>query len=141
LITSVVEILVSKVCAMSEKTFDVIAHLRGVLGMIVGAVAGYFVFVWLVDQGFYALVLPGATLGLGCGYASRIRSPWLAAIGGVGAALLLIFCEWKVFPFVADGSLSYFVAHLHQLRGLTLIFLLLGILAGAWFSLGRPKIG
>lgn len=109
--------------------------------MIVGGVAGYFVFVWLVSQGFYALVLPGAMLGLACGYASKIRSPWLAAVGGVGATLLLIFCEWKTFPFVADDSFSYFVVHLHQLRGLTLIFLLLGILAGAWFSLGRPKVG
>ena len=125
---------------MSEQTFDAVAHLRGILGMVVGAVAGYFVFVWLVGQGFYALVLPGAMLGLGCGYASQIRSPWLAAIGGVAAALLLIYCEWKIFPFVADESFTYFVTHLYQLRGLTLIFLLLGILAGAWFSLGRPKV-
>ncbi len=127
---------------MSDKSdFNAVALLRGILGMAVGAVAGYFVFEWLVEQGFYALVVPGAMLGLGCGYASGIRSPWLAVVGGISAATLLIFCEWKSFPFVADDSFGYFITHLHQLRGLTLIFILLGVIAGAWFSLGRPKTG
>jgi hypothetical protein len=124
---------------MNEKQFDAVAHLRGVLGLIVGAVAGYFVFHWLVGQGFYALALPGAMMGLACGYASRIRSPLLAVLCGLTAAVLLVVFEWKELPFIADRSLAYFLAHLHQLKSFTLIMLALGIVFASWFGLGRAK--
>lgn len=123
---------------MEEKKFDIVAHVRGLLGMVVGGVAGFFLFQWLVRQGFYGLAIPGAVMGLACGYLSRVHSPVLAAACGIGATLLLPFAEWKLFPFVADDSFGYFLTHLHQLKPLTLIMLALGIVFAAWFGLGRP---
>jgi hypothetical protein len=124
---------------MEEKNFDALAHVRGLLGMVVGGVAGFFVFRWLVSQGFYALALPGAMMGMACGYASRIRSPALAIACGISGAVVTVFAEWNAMPFVADESLAYFLTHMHQLKGLTLIMLALGIVFAAWFGLGRPN--
>ena len=124
---------------MDDKKFDFVAHIRGVMGLAVGAVAGYYAFLWLVSQGFYALAIPGAMMGIACGYSSRIYSRVLAVACGASAASLLVFAEWKAFPFVADDSFVYFVAHLYQLKGVTLIMLVLGIVFAAWFGLGRPK--
>jgi uncharacterized membrane protein (Fun14 family) len=122
---------------MEEKKFDVVAHVRGVLGLTIGGVAGFFLFQWLVSQGFYALAIPGALMGLACGYASRIYSIVLAIVCGVSAAGLLVFIEWKVFW--ANNSFVFFLTHLHELSGLRLVMLALGIVFAAWFGLGRPN--
>jgi len=124
---------------MEEKKFDTIAHIRGVFGLVVGGVAGYFLFQWLVGQGFYGLAILGAVMGWACSYASRIYSPLLAVAGGISAAILSVFAEWKAYPFIADDSFSYFVSHLYQLKVLTLIFIALSTVFAAWFGLGRPN--
>ncbi len=124
---------------MEPKSIDVVAIVRGLLGLVVGAVAGYFAFGWLVSQGFYALALPGALMGLAGGYASRVYSPLLGIISGIASVPLLLYCEWSQFPFIADGSFNYFVTHVHQLRAFTWLMLVLGVVFAAWFALGRPK--
>lgn len=124
---------------MEEKQFDVVSHARGLLGLLVGAAAGFFLFQWLVSQGFYGLAIIGAVIGWACSYASRVHSLVLAIACGISAAVLSVFAEWKSFPFVADDSFGYFVTHLYQLKGLTLIFIVLSTVFAAWFGLGRPK--
>ena len=122
---------------MEDKKFEFIAHIRGVLGLVVGGIAGFYLFQWLVSQGYFALAIPGALMGLACGYASRIYSLVLAVTCGVSAAVLLVIVEWKVF--YANNSFVFFLTHLHQLDGVTLVMLALGIVFAAWFGLGRPK--
>lgn len=109
----------------------------GLLGAVAGAGVGYFVFGWLIRQGFYALAIPPALVGLGAGLCVRQRSAALAGICGVAALGLRLFLEWKFFPFTADSSLSYFVAHLHQLRPLTWIMLVIGAAVSYSFALKR----
>lgn len=122
---------------MDEKRFDVVAHVRGLVGLIVGGAAGFFLFQWLVSQGYFALAIPGALMGLGCGYLSRIHSIVLAVACGVSAAVLLTYAEWKVF--YTNYTFARFLTHLHELDGVTLVMLALGIVFAAWFGLGRPK--
>jgi hypothetical protein len=102
-------------------------------GAAAGGAGGYFAFVWLAGQGFYALALPGVLLGVGAGLMTRTRSLALAVTCGALALGLGVFAEWSRFPFVKDGSLVYFVTHLFDLRPLTLIFIALGGLGGVWF--------
>lgn len=106
---------------------------RTLAGASVGGVAGYFAVGWLASQGFYALALPGVLLGLGGGFCSQKPSRVLTILCGLSAAALGLFTEWRHFPFVADKSFGYFLAHLADLRPLTWIMLALGTAAGAWF--------
>ncbi|MEM7311892.1 MAG: hypothetical protein AAF497_01950 [Planctomycetota bacterium] len=111
---------------------------RGLAGAILGGVVGYFAFQFAFQSGFYALALPGALLGLGCGYASRVHSTALGIICSIAALGLGVFCEWKTSPFIADESLSFFLKNVHQLTGVTLIMIVLGGIFGFWFGRGRP---
>ena len=111
---------------------------RGLSGLFLGAVAGHYLFFFMVSQGFYALALPGALVGLGCGIASRIRSPVLAVACGAVALVEGILLEWQFRPFT-DESLSYFVFNLHQTSTVTLAMIGLGVAFASWFGLGRAR--
>ncbi len=111
--------------------------LRGLAGAVAGGIVGYFAFAWLAGQGFYALMLPGALLGLGCATLLRKSSNVAGILCGLAAVPLGVFCEWSAFPFVADGSLAFFVTHLHDLRPMTMIMLALGAVFAFWLGKGR----
>jgi hypothetical protein len=111
----------------------------GILGAMAGGVLGYVAFFWIASQGFYALMLPGGCVGLGGGLMVRDRSPLRAAVCGVFALVLGTFTEWRFAPFLKDGSLTYFLAHLYQLRPITLLMIVVGGAFGYWLALGREK--
>jgi hypothetical protein len=103
---------------------------------IAGGLLGYFAFQWVLSQGFYGLVLPGGLLGLGAGSAKN-RWLWLAIVCGIAALALGLFTEWHFFPFKADASLGYFLLHVYQLQGWTLVMLALGGAIGFWVPFRR----
>ena len=115
--------------------------LRGIAGAVVGGLIGYLLFRWLLTKGFYAMVMPGALLGLGAGLAARGRSQALGVVCAVAALGLTIFAEWSRpgGPFQADASFVYFVTHLHQLDGASvkLVMIALGALCAYWLGQGR----
>ena len=100
--------------------------LRGLAGAAIGGVAGYFAFLWIARQGFYALAVPPAMLGLGAGLCARGRSTPLLIVCGIAGLALGLFTEWRFAPFSADESLTYFLTHLHKLSGVTWIMLAIG---------------
>jgi hypothetical protein len=115
------------------------AWLRGLLGAAAGGVVGYFIFSWLVGQGFYALALPGVLLGVGAAWMGRSRClPFALLCGFVGLGLG-IFSEWAQFPFTQDHGLGYFLAHVFDLRPMSLILIAFGGAAAFWFA-WRGKI-
>jgi hypothetical protein len=105
-------------------------------GAIAGGVLGYFGFWWLVQQGLYGLMLPGALLGLGAGIAKN-RSVILAVLCGLAAVGLGLFAEWSQFPFIKDDSLTYFLLHVHELKPVTLLMILAGGVIAFWVPFGR----
>lgn len=113
---------------------------KGVLGAIAGGVLGFFAFEWLSSVGLYAIVLPGAFVGLGCGMLARNRSIFFAVFCFVIGIVSSLLGEWHTKWFVDDAGndqgLAYFIQHIHQSRGgIALIAVLLnGVIAG-W--LGR----
>ncbi len=104
--------------------------LLGIVGAIIGGCLGYFAFFWIVNQGFYALIVPAALLGLGTGIAARQRIVPLAIICGIAGLILGIVTEWRYAPFKADDGFLFFVTHLHDLKPITLVM----IVIGAFFS-------
>lgn len=101
------------------------------LAAVAGGVVGHFVFLWIARQGFYALALPGALVGIGASLVP-IRSVAVAVICGLLALLVGFLSEWRFAPFIADNSLAYFLAHIHQLRPVTLIMIGIGTIIGFW---------
>ena len=115
-----------------------IAFLRGLLGAILGGAIGYFGFFWLTRFQIYALVLPGAMLGLGFGLAAGRKSYGFGVFCAVAAFFLGCVAEWKRSPFLADESFSFFVTHLNHLdHPAALILLILGVVMAFWFGRGR----
>ena len=104
-----------------------------------GGTIGYFIFGWLFQQGLYALLIPPTLLGYGAGFLARQRS---VPLGGVCAVLGLglgLFTEWKFSPFIANDKLSYFLAHVHELRPMTLIMLLIGTVLAYRAAVGGER--
>jgi len=116
---------------------NILNWLAGIVGAIVGSAVGYFAFFVLARQGFYAMVLPGALLGLGCGFLSGFQSNALGTICGLLAVLLGLFTEWRFAPFTDDGSFAYFSTHAHDLNPVTLVMIAVGGLFAFWFGKGR----
>ena len=111
---------------------------RGVIGAVIGGTIGWLVFGWLLSQGYYALALPGALVGLGFGTLSR-RSMLIGGLFCAAAGFaLMVLCEWSHRPFSDDESLLYFVTHLHQLdKQFTYVLLAVGTIFAFWFGKGR----
>jgi hypothetical protein len=112
-------------------------YLLGTLGGVAGGVFGYFAFAWLLKQGMYAMILPGALIGLGCGWFIGIRSNAMGILCGVAGLALGIFCEWRFQPFIKDDSLAFFVQNLHQLRPGTQLMIAAGAIVAYWCGRGR----
>lgn len=110
---------------------------KAIAGAIGGAVAGAIGFWLMLQLGLYALIIPGAMIGLGCGAQSGAPSIPLAIIAAVMALCLTIFIEWYFFPFNADGSFGYFLRHLNELQPGTKLMAAAGTFAGFWFGRGR----
>lgn len=111
--------------------------LRGLVGAALGGVLGYFIFEWILRQGFYAMALPGAAVGLGFGLLARERSIMhgvICAVLGLGLGLVL---EWRFFPFIKDDSFSFFISHVHQLKPLSQMMIVMGGIFACWFGIGR----
>lgn len=113
-------------------------QLLGLIGAVGGGVVGYFAFVWIWRQGFYAGALPGAMVGIGCGLlaqgGSRVRGI-LCGLAGLGLGIYSDWCQSP--PFKADPGLGYYVVHLYQVELVTLILIGLGGFLSYWFGRGQ----
>jgi len=101
-----------------------------------GGSLGYVAFFWVARQGFYGLVLPGGLVGLAAGI-PRGSSTSVAAACGVLALALGLFTEWRFAPFTIDGSLGYFLTHIHHLQPITLVMIAVGGLLAFWIPSRR----
>jgi hypothetical protein len=119
------------------RSVDPLVIARGLAGGIVGGIAGYFLFRWLYFNGFYGIMVAGAALGLGAGWAARGKSVPLGIICAVAAAALSIYCEWSIGRFKQDPSLFFFITHIHHLPVIKLLMMGLGTACGYWFGQGR----
>lgn len=123
-----------------DATFRIVPLIRGLLGAAVGGTVGYFAFDWMYSQGFYAMILPGAALGIGFGAFARERSTVHGVVSAILGVGLGFFVEWCFFPFRKDGSLTYFITHVHELRSVSLMMIALGGVFAYWFGIGRTPV-
>lgn len=110
------------------------------IGAAAGGAAGFALFSFARQWGFYAIVLPGAMLGIGAGLA-RNRSVVMALVCGLLAIGVGLFTEWNYRPFVRDGRFEYFITHIHELTPITLGLIGLGGFIGFWMPFRRISTG
>ena len=113
--------------------------LAGLAGALAGGAVGYFAFIWIARQGFYALMLPGALAGFGASLFVNNRSVLRGVLCGVFALGLGLFAEWRFAPLIKDSSLGYFLTHLGQLQPITLLMIAGGGILGYWLALGKER--
>jgi hypothetical protein len=118
-------------------TFRIATLLRALIGAGVGGIVGYFAFEWILKQGFYAMILPGAAIGIGCGALTRGRFTLFGILSAILAVGLGVFVEWRFYPFVKDDSLSYFITHVHDLKPVSLLMIGFGAVLAFHFGVGR----
>jgi hypothetical protein len=124
---------------MPDSVHDIKQVARVFVGAAVGGVVGYYGCFWAAQQGFYAIILPGALFGLGSSF-GRTRHLAITVICGLAALALGFFTEWRLEPFLADSSFKYFITHLSDLRPLTLIIIALGGAIGFWMPFRRSRL-
>jgi len=112
----------------------------GLIGALAGGLAGYYGFFWMVSQGFFSPILPGAFLGLGAGLCVRHRSNLLGAICGIAAIGIGIFTQWRaVVRGGGEESFADYVRYAYSEPPVTLIMIALGGFFGYRFALGVGK--
>ncbi len=110
---------------------------RGLLGAAIGAVAGWFVYFWLLDQGYDGLMIPGALVGFGFSTLAG-RSGWYyGLVCGVIGLLLMLVCEWQSLLKFQNGPFVDFLMNIHQLNAPNKLMLAGGTLLAFWTGKGR----
>ena len=104
------------------------------IGAAAGTAIGLLVFRWAYDQNLYAMIVPGASLGLGVHLASLDRSKIRGAVFAIAALILGLVVEWWYFPFLADESFTYFLRHTAKILPVHLLMIALGGLFGYWWG-------
>jgi len=110
---------------------------RGLLGAIIGGGVGWFVYFWLLNQGFDGLMIPGALVGVGFSMLSR-RSAWSfgLACAAIGLGLMLV-CEWQSLLNYRNGPFLDFLTNIHKLNMPNKIMLGAGTLIAFWIGKGN----
>ena len=111
--------------------------LLGIVGGVCGGAVGWFVFSLIARQGYHALALPGALVGLGCGALSGRRSLCLGFACACAALALGAVVAWRVAPFADNSGLEYYLLHLDELPGKIILLILTGVAIAFWFGCGR----
>ncbi len=107
----------------------------GFIGGVAGGIFGFVVFFWLINHRLYALVIPGACVGLGCGLLARHHSRPRGVVCALAALILGLYTEWRYEWFSVDHRFGYLVAHFLDLRPITQIMIVLG--TGLAYYLGQ----
>ena len=102
------------------------------VGAALGGILGHYAFGWILRQGFYAPMVPGACLGLGCGLLSRGKSITRGVLCLLAALGLGLYTRWT--HDANDKSFPYFLSHFYELTPITQLMIGLGALLASWFG-------
>jgi len=106
----------------------------GLIGAVIGGVIGHRLFLWIAQNGYYGLMIPGALVGLGCSQFALHRSMLRGLVCALGAIFVGLYSEWKHAPFRANDGFGYLLSHVSDLNQITLLMIALGGVFGFWLG-------
>jgi hypothetical protein len=109
---------------------NLFSNLLGLVGAILGGVVGFYTFRWLLDHGFYGLIIPGAFLGLGCSLLARHPSTARGVCCGIAALALSVFTDW--YFTITNESFTQFAQDGKNFSSVTLLMIGIGTLVAFW---------
>jgi hypothetical protein len=113
-------------------------HWMAATGAAVGGVIGCIAFfVLLRHASIYALVLPGALIGLGRALGAKQVNVPLGIVCGLGALVAAIALDWRVTTAAENETIINHVLTLHQRPMKTTASIAAGTLLAVWFGVGR----
>ncbi len=118
---------------------NLISHVLSLVGAVLGAAIGFYTFLWLLKQGYYGLIIPGAFLGLGCSLASRHRSMVRGLLCGVAALGLSQFADW--YCTITDDGFLEFLSHGKTLTPVTMVMTGIATLVAFWIGSDASFLG
>jgi hypothetical protein len=95
---------------------------------LAGGAVGHLLFFWIAAQGFYALILPGALVGVAAGLVPT-RSAWVAVVCGLLALAFGLVTEYRFSPFTNVAGL----------QPIKLVMIAVGGLLGFWLPFQRRE--
>lgn len=113
-------------------------HLLVLMGALLGGILGHVACVWMYHQGYYAMVLPGGLAGVGAAF-FRSRSIMVHLVCGLWGLVIALLTEWHIRPFIADGSFTYFLAHITALLPVALLMIAGGALLAFFLPFNRGR--
>jgi hypothetical protein len=108
----------------------VVSNLLGLVGAIIGGVVGFYTFRWLLDHGFYGLIIPGAFLGLGCSLMARHPSTARGVCCAIAALGLALFTDW--YFTIRNDSFAQFIQNGKNFSSVSLLMIAIGTLVAFW---------
>jgi nitrogen fixation-related uncharacterized protein len=109
-----------------------ISNLLALVGAIIGGVLGFYTFLWLLKQGYYGLIIPGAFLGLGCSLLATHRSVSRGILCGIAAFALSQFADW--YCTITDASFVDFLRNGKTLTPVTLLMTGVATVVAFWIG-------
>lgn len=112
-----------------------VRSLISLLGAGGGGALGVGAFTLLYRQGFYGMVIPGASVGLGCMLLSHDRSTIRGVLTGIGGLGLSMATE--CWYFADDRTFSDALKHIPRLGGVEYMMIGLGTAFAFWWGRAR----
>jgi hypothetical protein len=109
-----------------------ISNLLGLVGAALGGVAGFYVYRWILNQGFIGGMIPGAFLGLGCSLLARHPSIARGVVCGVAGLSLGFFTDW--YTTITQQTFWEYLLDMKSINQVILLTIALGTFIAFWLG-------
>ena len=109
-----------------------ISNLLGLIGAALGGVAGFYVYRWILHQGFIGGMIPGAFLGLGCSLLARHPSIARGVVCGAAGLVLGFFTDW--YTNVTQDTFWEYLKDWKSINQVILLTIAIGTFIAFWLG-------
>src|SRR5262249_38066089 len=97
-----------------------------------GGVAGFYIYRWVLNQGFMGGMIPGAFLGFGCSLLARHPSMARGVVCGVAGLVLGLFTDW--YTTITQQTFWEYLLDVKNINRVILLMIALGTFIAFWLG-------